>query len=80
MSFSKINLEFSQVRLNCVLLIPLGIRLGVSSNYAGHRRYSVNILALFAYVYDKSGIFLKVVGQNTVSSPSISMRLIESYK
>ena len=85
MSFSKIDLEFSQVRLNCVLLIPLGIRLGVSSNYAGlrnarHRSYSVNILALFAYVYDKSGIFLKVVGQNTVSSPSISMCLIESRK
>ena len=80
MSFSKIDLEFPQVRLNCVRL-----RMRRSSIYAGlrnarHRRHSVNVLALFAYVNDMSGIFLKVVGQNTVSSPSISMRLIESYK
>ena len=36
------------------------------------------VLALFAYVNEQSGIFLKIFGQNTSSSPSISLRFIES--
>ena len=47
MSFSKVDLEFSQVRLNCVLLIPLGIRLGVMSWTQKAKCY---VLALFAHV------------------------------
>ena len=35
---------------------------------------SVDILAMFAYVNDQSGIYLKIVGQKTSSSPDISMR------
>ena len=74
MSFSKIDLEFPQVRLNCVRL-----RMRRSSIYAGlcnvrHRRHSVDLLALFAYVNDKSGISYKVVGQNIASSPALRLR------
>ena len=68
MSFSKIDLEFSQLRLNCVLLIPLGIRLGVMSWTQKAKCY---VLALFAYVNEQSGIFLKIIGQKTASSQGI---------